>query len=33
MRTSTLILVATYSPEMYPSVCVEAVEKLGKVDN
>ena len=28
VRTSTMILVATYSAEMYPSVCVEAIEKL-----
>ena len=31
MRTATLLLVATYSETMYPSVCVEAVEKLGTV--
>ena len=29
MRTITLLLVATYTENMYPSVCVEAVEKLG----
>ncbi|KAK1170281.1 profilin-4 [Acipenser oxyrinchus oxyrinchus] len=27
-KTGTYILVATYCEEMYPSVCVEAVEKL-----
>lgn len=27
-----LLLVATYTPEMSPSICVEAVEKLGKFD-
>ena len=31
VRTATLLLVATYSDTMYPSVCVEAVEKLGTV--
>ena len=30
MKTRTFILVATYRVGMYPSVCVEAVEKLGK---
>ena len=30
MRTATLLLVATYTPEMSPSICVEAVEKLGQ---
>lgn len=30
MKTKTFILVATYRVGMYPSVCVEAVEKLGK---
>ena len=29
VRTATLLLVATYTPEMSPSICVEAVEKLG----
>ena len=29
VRTATLILIGTYSPDMYPSVCVEALEKLG----
>ena len=29
VRTATLLLIATYSDNMYPSVCVEAVEKLG----
>uniref|UniRef100_A0A8D0HG82 Profilin-4 n=1 Tax=Sphenodon punctatus TaxID=8508 RepID=A0A8D0HG82_SPHPU len=28
-KTDTYILLATYSQGMYPSVCVEAVEKLG----
>ena len=28
--TSTLMLVALYGDNMYPSVCVEAAEKLGK---
>lgn len=27
-RTATILLVATYNKQMYPSVCVEAVEKL-----
>ncbi|NXU49978.1 PROF4 protein, partial [Turnix velox] len=30
VKTKTFILVATYRVGMYPSVCVEAVEKLGK---
>ena len=30
MRTATLLIVATYTESMYPSVCVEAVEKLGE---
>ena len=29
VRTATLLLVGTYTPEMSPSICVEAVEKLG----
>ncbi|NWS58421.1 PROF4 protein, partial [Chunga burmeisteri] len=29
-KTKTFILLATYRVGMYPSVCVEAVEKLGK---
>ena len=29
VRTATLLLLATYGDSMYPSVCVEAVEKLG----
>ena len=33
VRTATLLLVATYTPEMSPSICVEAVEKLGKLHN
>ncbi|XP_064617120.1 profilin-4-like isoform X2 [Liolophura sinensis] len=28
VKTNTLLVVATYSENMYPSVCVEAVEKL-----
>ncbi len=31
VRTASLVIVATYNEHMYPSVCVEAVEKLGKV--
>ncbi|NXJ66825.1 PROF4 protein, partial [Rostratula benghalensis] len=30
VKTNIFILVATYRTGMYPSVCVEAVEKLGK---
>ena len=30
VRTTTLLIVASYNENMYPSVCVEAVEKLGK---
>ena len=30
VRTSTLIIFGSYSSSMYPAVCVEAVEKLGK---
>ncbi|KAK2187942.1 hypothetical protein NP493_149g03025 [Ridgeia piscesae] len=30
VRTATLVLLATYSDQMCPSVCVEAVEKLGE---
>ncbi|XP_061100055.1 profilin-4 isoform X2 [Conger conger] len=33
VKTAVYIIVATYNDSMYPSVCVEAVEKLGKVDN
>ena len=33
MRTATLLLVATYTQEMSPSICVEAVEKLGQFDS
>ncbi|CAM4542257.1 unnamed protein product [Caretta caretta] len=29
VKTDSYILVATYSEGMYPSVCVEAIEKLG----
>ena len=32
MRTATLLIVATFNENMFPSVCVEAVEKLGKLD-
>ena len=30
VRTATLMIVGMYTPEMSPSVCVEAVEKLGE---
>ena len=30
VRTATLLLVATYGDNMFPSVCVEATEKLGR---
>ncbi|CAM4530305.1 unnamed protein product [Lepidochelys olivacea] len=30
VKTDSYILVATYSEGMYPSVCVEAIEKLGR---
>ncbi|XP_010145791.1 PREDICTED: profilin-4, partial [Eurypyga helias] len=30
VKAKTFILVATYRVGMYPSVCVEAVEKLGE---
>lgn len=30
IRTGGYIVVATYTDHMYPSVCVEAVEKLGE---
>ena len=29
VRTGTLVIFGSYSSSMYPSVCVEAVEKLG----
>ena len=29
VKTLTLLVIATYSDSMFPSVCVEAVEKLG----
>ncbi|XP_056623503.1 profilin-4 isoform X2 [Triplophysa dalaica] len=29
VRTALFVIVATYSQNMYPSICVEAVEKLG----
>ena len=31
VKTSTMIVFGTYSSSMYPSVCVEAVEKLGEL--
>ena len=31
IRTSTLIILALYSADMYPSIVVEAVEKLGEL--
>lgn len=30
VKTNLYLLVATYTEGMYPSVCVEATEKLGK---
>ncbi|NXD12140.1 PROF4 protein, partial [Nothocercus nigrocapillus] len=30
VKTNAFLLIATYRAGMYPSVCVEAVEKLGK---
>ena len=30
IRTASLIVLALYTSEMHPSICVEAVEKLGK---
>ena len=30
VRTATLMIVGMYSSEMSPSVCVEAVERLGR---
>ena len=30
VKTNLYLLVATYTEGMYPSVCVEAAEKLGK---
>lgn len=29
VKTATLIIAGMYNKEMYPSICVEAVEKLG----
>lgn len=29
VQTDKLVLLGTYKENMYPSVCVEAVEKLG----
>ena len=31
VKTNTMIVFGTYSSSMYPSVCVEAVEKLGEL--
>lgn len=31
VKTGSLIVVGTYNDNMYPSVCIEAVEKLGKL--
>jgi profilin len=31
VKTLTLLLIATYTDSMFPSVCVEAVEKLGNL--
>ncbi|KAA0711235.1 Profilin-4 [Triplophysa tibetana] len=31
VRTALFVIVATYSQNMYPSICVEAVEKLGRL--
>lgn len=31
VKTQLYLLVATYTAGMYPSVCVEATEKLGKL--
>lgn len=30
VKTAHYVIVATYNDSMYPSVCVEAVEKLGR---
>nr|XP_055029241.1 profilin-4 [Misgurnus anguillicaudatus] len=30
VRTALFVIVATYSKDMYPSICVEAVEKLAE---
>lgn len=30
VKTQSMLVVATYTENMFPSVCVEAVEKLGK---
>jgi profilin len=30
VKTNMYLVVATYTAGMYPSVCVEATEKLGK---
>lgn len=29
VKTQSMLIVATYTENMFPSVCVEAVEKLG----
>jgi len=31
IRTATLVILALYSHDMYPSICAEAVEKLGEM--
>lgn len=31
IRTATLLLVVTFTKDMYPAVCIEAAEKLGKL--
>ena len=31
VKTGNLVIFGSYSSSMYPSVCVEAVEKLGKL--
>ena len=30
VKTSSLIVMGTYNDNMFPSICVEAIEKLGK---
>ena len=31
VKTATLVLVGLYNKDMYPSVCVEAMERLGNL--
>ena len=31
VKTSSLIVMGTYHENMFPSICVEAIEKLGKL--